>query len=220
MKKQITPNRIRDAILWIRCMKRIGNLAAARRWERHLLALIAALLLVACSGDTFTRSLFTDAGGETDASSADAGDTDSDPNDAGADAGELADVLDAGDTGKMDAGADAKPLCPDPNDVVHGGRCYYLDGSKGACDQGYTLSSNAALAAILNANANAWQGKSYKHVTADNVCLLTKDNVQNYGLLSNAAPFVAGEPVANGSSCWMISPPFMNPKQLTLCESQ
>jgi len=53
MKNEITPRRIWEAIYWIRTMKRTRNVAAARRWERHLLALISAVL-VACSGDTFT----------------------------------------------------------------------------------------------------------------------------------------------------------------------
>ena len=60
----------------------------------------------------------------------------------------------------------------------------------------------------------SFEGASYS------VGQIVFDNVMNYGLLSAATPFVAGEPVTGGSACWMISPPQMGLKQLTLCESQ
>lgn len=123
------------------------------------------------------------------------------------------------DSGTEGSALDAKSLCP-VNDVEFGGRCFYLDGSNGACDPGYVLSTNAALAAALGANPNAWQGKNYRHAVSDNACVRTKDGVENFGMVSHAnvpGPFGAGEPVQSGSSCWMVY--FTNPKQLTLCES-
>src|SRR5262249_10585257 len=63
--------------------------------------------------------------------------------------------------------------CASPNDVQYNGKCYYLDGSLGVCDNGYTLSNNAALAAILKANPNAWQGKNYHKTISGNCCVET-----------------------------------------------
>ncbi len=125
------------------------------------------------------------------------------------------DVREADEGSSTDAG-----LCPDPNDVEHEGHCYYLDGSKGVCDQGYTLSSNAKLALVLAAKPNAWQGKSYRHAVSDNCCVLTKDSVENYGMVSTVnvpGPFDAGEPALGGSGCTMKTN--LTTKQLTLCES-
>src|SRR5439155_1252410 len=72
--------------------------------------------------------------------------------------------------------------CADANDVLFNGKCFYLDGSGGACDNGYALSNNVAMGQILMANANAWQGKNYKHTVSSNCCVLTSDNVENYGM--------------------------------------
>jgi hypothetical protein len=169
------------------------------------------LTLTACSGDYFMGNL---EGGPSEGGSGSESSTDADSGSNMGDGG----GLDASEA-SSDSSTDAKQACPDPNDVEHDGHCYYLDGSKGVCDQGYTLSSNAKLAVVLAANANAWQGKSGRHTIMGSTCVLTKDNVMNYGLLSNVTPFSAGEPVAGGSACWMISPPQMGQNQLTLCES-
>jgi hypothetical protein len=111
-----------------------------------------------------------------------------------------------------------------PRGKTHGHRprrarkCFYFDGSKGLCDSGYKLSSNAELAKVLAANQNAWQGKNYRHIDADNGCVLTVDALEQYGMLSPIpGPFSAGEPVFNGSSCNGAN--LMQPKQTTLCES-
>jgi hypothetical protein len=112
--------------------------------------------------------------------------------------------------------------CVDPNDVQFNGKCYYLDGSNGVCAQGYVLSSNAALAAILQANPNAWQGKNYHKTISSNCCVLTSDNVQNYGMVTHCnsnGPFSAGEPKAGGAGCTNISPPIKTAQQLTLCQN-
>lgn len=184
---------------------------AALRYARA----VFALALLACSGDTF-RSLplppmsivpDLDAGApEPDVESG---------------ARPIEDGAPSFDSSSSDSASDSGPLCPDKNDVAYGGRCFYLDGSKGVCDSGYELGANADLAAILGKDANAWQGKDYRHAVSDNACVLTKDVVENYGMTWHAnlaGPFSAGEPVLNGGSCWMVSN--MQPKQLTLCRSK
>lgn len=176
---------------------------------------IFCMFLLACSGDTFSGEIKAivvpdasfDAQYLEDASGSDTGDI---PDGSKEDASDSA----------IDSTPDAKPICTNPNDVEYNQRCFYLDGSNGQCDQGYGLSSNAKLAAILAANPNAWQGKNYRHQISDNACILTKDNVQSYGMVAHAnqpGPFGMGEPIWNGSGCTGVY--FTNPKQLTLCES-
>jgi hypothetical protein len=112
--------------------------------------------------------------------------------------------------------------CADPNDVQFGGKCYYLNGTNGVCVQGYSKGSNAQLAAILAANPNAWQGKNYRSTVSSNCCVLTSDNVQNYGMgthCNSNGPFSANEPLAGGAGCSNISPPIQGAGQLTLCAS-
>lgn len=189
----------------------------AKRAIARAVLLFFPVLFLGCSEDWSIKI--------PDASSPDAAanimieeDGSSSTEDAQADAWEFDAYPDA-DTPK-DAGSDAK-ACP-PNDVSFGGKCFYLDGSKGKCDLGYAISSNAKLAQILAANPDAWQGKNYRYTVSDHACVLTSDQVQNYGMVAHAninGPFSSGEPKANGSGCWMVSPPFTQPKQLTLCES-
>lgn len=167
---------------------------------------IFLLLLTACGPDIFTS--VGDSGKNPEGSSPlDAQVSETSTGDGGLDA--------------RDSGGDSSIGCSDSNDVEHDGHCYYLDGSKGVCDQGYTISSNAKLALVLAANPNAWQGKTYRHTVSDNCCVLTKDSVENYGMVSNinmAGPFDAGEPVLGSSGCTMKTNLWN--KQLTLCESQ
>jgi hypothetical protein len=111
-----------------------------------------------------------------------------------------------------------KDGCVDPNEVRFQGKCYYLDGSRGICDQGYALASNADLAAILQSDPNAWAGKSYKHVTSTNCCILTSDFSEDYGMVAHCnvpGPFSNGEPVAGGSKCSGVYWKYLG--QLTLC---
>ena len=124
---------------------------------------------------------------------------------------------------KCTAGACATSGCPDVNDVLFQGKCYYLNGSNGVCAAGYALASNANLAAILAANANIWQNKNYRATVSNNCCIRTSDNVMSYGMTTNcnnAGPFAAGQPVAGGSACTNITPPFTNSQQLTVCVTQ
>ncbi len=120
-----------------------------------------------------------------------------------------------------DAGVDA-PMwpCGDPNDVVHGGKCFYLDGTAGACVvQGYTLSSDAAMASILQANPSAFKGKGFRTKTSYNCCVFTASSPRNYGMVSNCntSPFAANEPAFGGTACNTITGAAKT-DQLTLCE--
>jgi hypothetical protein len=108
--------------------------------------------------------------------------------------------------------------CADPNEVQFGGKCYYLDGSMGNCDMGYTRASNATMASILQANANAFQGKNYKHKVSGNCCIWTSDVVENYGMPSHCntnGPFSAGEPQAGAVGCTNQQNHYTD--QLTFC---
>ena len=209
---------VSEAIAWIRCFKRIKNVKAARRWERWLLSVIAALSL-GCGPDVFVRiAPAPDAGELGDAAPTDASYSDR-PFDAGytdgADVG--ADVVDGG---SPDADADAAPAMCDPGDVTYAGKCFYLDGTAGACSIGYTLSSEAALAGVLGANPNAFQGKNYRSAVSANCCVDTVDVVRNYGMASHCnvgGPFGAGEPRINGNGCANQSGA-AKALQITLCE--
>lgn len=103
-------------------------------------------------------------------------------------------------------------------EVQFQGKCYYLDGSTGMCDQGYALASNANMAAILANNANAFAGKNYKHKVSGNCCIWTSDNVENYGMTAHCntnGPFSNGEPIAGGTGCTNVMNKFQD--QLTFC---
>lgn len=182
----------------------------------HRMIVVLCMFLLACSGDQFTVIGPIQ---KIDASESN-GDLTMDGTANSEDARSESMVLDGwtdSDSSPSDSGVS---ICKDPNDVEYKNQCFYLDGSKGVCDQGYSLSSNAKLAAILAINPNAWQGKNYRHQISDNACVLTKDNMQNYGMVTHAnqpGPFATGEPIWNGSSCTGVY--FMQPKQLTLCES-
>lgn len=172
---------------------------------------VFCMFLLGCSGDTFMSiqpAIFIDSGVESS--------IDGDQTEASVEASTDGQV----ETSILDSTPDTpKPICTDLNDVEYNQKCFYLDGSKGVCDSGYIVSSNAMLAAILGANPNAWQGKNYRHQISDNACVLTKDNVENYGMVTHAnqpGPFGTGEPIWNGSSCTGVY--FTQPKQLTLCE--
>lgn len=108
--------------------------------------------------------------------------------------------------------------CVDVNDIQFQGKCYYLDGSGGACDQGYTRASNATMGSILANNANAFQGKNYRHKVSSNCCVWTSDAVENYGMVTHcnsAGPFAAGEPKAGGTGCTNVA--IHDAAQLTFC---
>ena len=101
-----------------------------------------------------------------------------------------------------------------PNDVSFQGHCYYLDGSGGNCDAGFTRASEAVLAQITG----LFVGKNYRHVTSTNCCIWTSDVLENYGMVSHCnspGPFSSGEPLKGGASC--VNQQLHNPAQLTFC---
>jgi len=114
------------------------------------------------------------------------------------------------------------PICDPNTEVSFGGLCYYLDGSDGVCDATFALGSNAELGAILAANPNAWQGKTYRHTVSSNCCIVTSDAVEDYGMnvgaagnCNTAGPFLAGQPGLSEANCTMVTNRSAN--QLTLC---
>ncbi|CAF1460688.1 unnamed protein product [Rotaria magnacalcarata] len=98
-------------------------------------------------------------------------------------------------------------------EVSWNNRCYYLDGSGGACASGYTLGTNAVLTCI----ATQFVGKTYRSVTSSNCCIWTADTYECYGMSSNcnsAGTFSVG-PVVNGAGC--ANAQNHNSGQLTFC---
>jgi hypothetical protein len=102
------------------------------------------------------------------------------------------------------------------NDVSSGGHCYYLDGSGGACDAGYSLQRQEILTTI----APQFVGLNYKHQVSSNCCIENADGVENWGMNANcnrAGPFQPGNPAPGGAGCTNVNPPILTPQQLTLC---
>lgn len=176
---------------------------------------IVLLLLTACGPDVFVtipKETSDDQDGSAESASPDASD------------GAIDDAREAGDAGPDVVMADAKPDAPppmcDPGDVTYAGKCFYLDGTGGACSSNYAVSSEAALGAVLAANPNAFQGKNYRSNVSANCCVYTSDNIRNFGMVSHCnltGPFGAGEPKYGGNMCVNISVA-VKPDQITLCE--
>jgi hypothetical protein len=120
------------------------------------------------------------------------------------------------------ASACVAALCDPATEVNFNGHCYYLDGSAGICDPGFSLASNATLTAILAANPNAWLGKTYRHTVSNNCCIETSDPVENFGMTfpgpcNSPGPFPAGQPGAGLANC--TNAVNRATQQLTFCGS-
>ncbi|MBT3221170.1 MAG: hypothetical protein HN348_18975, partial [Proteobacteria bacterium] len=108
-------------------------------------------------------------------------------------------------------------LCDGATEVEYSGRCYYLDGSGGVCDDGYVLAPQAALSTI----ANDFEGKTQKHQTQNNCCIDHLNEVsegQDWGMPTHCllpGPFPAGNPVLGGMGC--TNTHIHETQQLTLC---
>jgi hypothetical protein len=103
------------------------------------------------------------------------------------------------------------------NDVSLGGHCYYLDGSKGVCDPGYSVWSQSALGLGSPTIASRFVGLNYKHTVSQNCCIYNADAVENWGMAAQcnaAGPFTAA-PAAGAASCTGSTNFFT--AQLTLC---
>ncbi|MFT4626501.1 MAG: hypothetical protein ACI8PZ_005178 [Myxococcota bacterium] len=121
-------------------------------------------------------------------------------------------------TNLAELGGGAPVDCDPATEVEADGRCYYLDGSGGACDPGYELAPQSVLASI----APEFTGKDYKNAVSDNCCIWHADQdveLQDWGLGSNCnspGPFSDG-PTLGGAGC--MDALNLNPAQLTLCQS-
>ncbi len=108
--------------------------------------------------------------------------------------------------------------CDPATEVEYEGACYYLDGSGGVCDRGYTLAPQSVLAII----ADDFTGKDYKNAISDNCCIAHRDQDiegQDWGLGGSCnapGPWPSG-PTLGGAGCTDLM--LMNPAQLTLCMS-
>ncbi|WP_437573808.1 PKD domain-containing protein [Sorangium sp. So ce887] len=131
-------------------------------------------------------------------------------------------IQNQGETG-VDCGGPCAPctggLCDPATEVELDGHCYYLDGSGGACDAGYTLAPQGALSSI----APAFVGKTYKHQPSGNCCIVHSEQsteLQDWGMDSpdcnGPGPFQMG-PMLGGAGC--SDALNEGPGQLTLCMS-
>ena len=108
--------------------------------------------------------------------------------------------------------------CDPDTEVEYGGVCYYLDGSRGNCDSGYTLAPQSVLYTIRT----DFIGKNYKNQVSGNCCIVHRDQPsegQDFGMnqqCNSAGPFTEG-PVPGGAGC--TDQQNDNPNQLTFCMS-
>jgi hypothetical protein len=102
------------------------------------------------------------------------------------------------------------------NEVGFGGKCYYLDGSGGVCDPGFSLAPQSVLSSI----AAQFEGLDYKHAISGNCCIWNSDPDEDWGMegtCNGSGPIQAGEPILDGSSC--TDAMNFEANQLTLCGS-
>jgi hypothetical protein len=101
------------------------------------------------------------------------------------------------------------------NEVGFGGKCYYLDGSGGCCQNGFARVSQSILASI----GPLFAGKSYKNTVSSNCCIWNADAVENYGVAmpqcNHTGAFGPNDVAAGASGC--VSSTNYAPGQLTLC---
>ncbi|MFT4625892.1 MAG: hypothetical protein ACI8PZ_004563 [Myxococcota bacterium] len=108
--------------------------------------------------------------------------------------------------------------CDDESEVEHEGRCYYLDGSGGACDLGYELAPQS----VFDDISRDFIGKNYKHTASSNCCIWHRDQdaeLQDWGMNAECnapGPFTEG-PVVGGAGC--LDALNLDPGQLTVCMS-
>ncbi len=109
--------------------------------------------------------------------------------------------------------------CDEATEVELDGVCYYIDGSGGACDPGYTLAPQSDFGRMP---ADAFVGKNYKNRVSSNCCIWHRDQDserQDYGMNANcnsAGPFSEG-PVPGGAGC--TDALNLDANQLTFCMS-
>jgi hypothetical protein len=102
------------------------------------------------------------------------------------------------------------------NEVAFNAHCYYLDGSAGACDSGYSRAAESVLAQIKT----SFGGLNYKHNVSQNCCIWTSDMYENYGMANHCnsnGPFTANDVSMGAIGCTMQMNHFAG--QLTFCGS-
>jgi len=100
------------------------------------------------------------------------------------------------------------------NEIAYNGHCYYLDGSGGACDTGYSRAAETVLSTI----ATSFVGKNYKHTISSNCCIWTSDTYENWGMAAHCnsnGPFSSGDPQKGAYGC--TSQTLHGTGQLTFC---
>jgi hypothetical protein len=104
--------------------------------------------------------------------------------------------------------------CDPATEVEYQGYCYYLDGSKGLCDSGYTLGPQSVLYTI----GPSFAGKNYKHVVSQNCCIYNSEPDEDFGMQDHCntnGPFTATDVAAGAAGCTNQTNFFTG--QLTLC---
>ena len=124
----------------------------------------------------------------------------------------------SGTTGAECVELGAVSPCDPATEVEHEGRCYYLDGSGGACEPGYTLAPQS----VLDTIASDFVGVDYKTAISGNCCIWHRDQdveLQDWGMdVGCNAPGPFGEgPVPGGAGC--SDALNLDARQLTLCMS-
>jgi hypothetical protein len=121
--------------------------------------------------------------------------------------------------GDLGTPGDGGPVSCDPaTEVEHDGRCYYLDGSGGACLPGYQLAPQSVLFDIHS----DFVGLDHRTTPHGNCCIWHADidtELQDWGMdldCGDPGPFFQG-PVLGGTGC--IDANNRDADQLTLCQS-
>jgi len=129
-------------------------------------------------------------------------------------AGSLADEVDPATGLAKEEGS----ICDLDTEVSHGGKCYYLDGSGGDCDDGYELGPQSVLAEIGPLFVN----RIYKHHLSTNCCILHRDQEkegQDFGMFYSCdveQRFRADDIMRGGRGCKDAD--YVYKHQLTLCQ--
>ena len=91
------------------------------------------------------------------------------------------------------------------NEVAFGGKCYYLDGSGGCCQNGFVRVSQSILSSI----GPLFAGKNYKNTVSSACCIWNADTNENWGIANattpnrcnQPGPFTATDVVLGGANC-------------------
>jgi hypothetical protein len=109
------------------------------------------------------------------------------------------------------------PPCDEATEVEYLGHCYYLDGSQGVCDPGYTLGPQTVLYTI-----GPWfEGRDYRHTVSSNCCIYNSEPDEDFGMADHCnapGPFSATDVMPGAMGCTDVYNFY--PGQLTLCMTE